>query len=177
MLAVLPFGNSIDLITLKGKHIRKALQDSAGRLSANGANGEGGFLQVAGIKMIIDLSRPKDDRVTELKVKCTQCIEPIYEELVDEKQYNVSITNYLANKGGDNYKIFLEHKLSQLDGPLDTDVFIKHLQANSPVTEDAIKEQNRITIIGKNSGTSGSGVPIQSIYHSAIIIYLLIKFL
>ena len=57
MLSVLPFANSIDLITLKGKHIRKALQDSAGRLSANGANGEGGFLQVAGIKMIIDLRK------------------------------------------------------------------------------------------------------------------------
>ena len=157
MLAVIPFKNSIDLITIKGKYIRQALQESAGRLSEEGKLSRGGFLQVSGIKMTIDLSKSKDDRVTELKVKCTQCFSELsaqYEDLIDERSYNVSITNYLSNNGGDRYVVFPKYKLSQLEGPLDTEVFIKHLQAHSPVTEDAIKVQNRITIIGGTSGAS-----------------------
>ena len=169
MLAVIPFKNSIDLITIKGKYIRQALQESAGRLSEEGKLSGGGFLQVSGIKMTIDLSKSKDDRVTELKVKCTQCFSELsaqYEDLIDERSYNVSITNYLSNNGGDRYVVFSKYKLSQLEGPLDTEVFIKHLQAHSPVTKDAIKVQNRITIIGGTSGaksaTSGSGWSIKS---------------
>ena len=173
MLAVLPFKNSIDLITMKGKHIREALQDSAGRLSADGKFSSGGFLQVSGIKMTIDLGRSKDNRVTELKVKCTQCTEPIYEDLIDDQSYNVSITNYLANNGGDRYMVFPNNKLSQLDGPLDTDVFIKHLQANSPVTKDTIKVQNRITIIGGTSGAIMKSISIFPILCLLVLIKLL----
>ena len=155
-----PYRNSIDLITIKGKYIRQALQDSAGKLSADGKSlTSDGFLQVSGIKITIDLSRSNDDRITKLKVKCTQCSEVIYEDLIDDQNYNVSINSFLGIQGGDGYIVFPENKVSQLDGPLDTDVIKKYLEANSPISKDTIKDQNRITILG---GTSGSARSIKS---------------
>ena len=61
--------------------------------------------------MTIDLSRPKNDRITELKVNTGD----VYEDLVDAKVYKIVTTNYVANKGGDGYKV-PQYKLSQIDG-------------------------------------------------------------
>ena len=152
LLESMPYQNDINLITIQGKHLKQALQDSAGSLSADGKSSES-FLQVSGIKMTIDLSRSKDDRVTKLKVKCTQCSETIYEDLVDDQNYNVSINSFVGSRGA-----FSNH-IAKLDGQLDTDVLEKYLEAQSPISMDTIKDQNRITILG---GTSGSGWSIKS---------------
>ena len=148
----MPYQNDINLITIQGKHLKQALQDSAGSLSADGKSSES-FLQVSGIKMTIDLSRSKDDRVTKLKVKCTQCSETIYEDLVDDQNYDVAINSFVGSRGA-----FSNH-IAKLDGQLDTDVLEKYLEAQSPISMDTIKDQNRITILG---GTSGSARSIKS---------------
>ena len=129
ILGVLPFQNNIDLITIKGSDLRQTLLDSASRLSEDGKQTSGGFLQVSGklsctlifevdnlvlylgIQFTIDLSRPKNDRIIELKVNTGSG----YEDIVDEKVYKVVTTNYVANKGGDGYKV-PQYKLSQMDG-------------------------------------------------------------
>ena len=167
----MPYQNDINLITIQGKHLKQALQDSAGSLSADGKSSES-FLQVSGIKMTIDLSRSKDDRVTKLKVKCTQCSETIYEDLVDDQNYNVTINSFVASRGA-----FSNH-IAKLDGQLDTDVLEKYLEAQSPISMDTIKDQNRITILG---GTSGSGWSIKStnnlILEAFMLYVVLVQFL
>ena len=59
--------------------------------------------------MEIDLSRPKGDRITSLKMLCSRCTVPKYEEIDDNMAYNTTMQSYLAG-GGDGYK-FLQ------DGP------------------------------------------------------------
>ena len=171
LLESMPYQNDINLITIQGKHLKQALQDSAGSLSADGKSSES-FLQVSGIKMTIDLSRSKDDRVTKLKVKCTQCSETIYEDLVDDQNYNVSINSFVGSRGA-----FSNH-IAKLDGQLDTDVLEKYLEAQSPISMDTIKDQNRITILG---GTSGSGWSIKStnnlILEAFMLYVVLVQFL
>ena len=171
LLESMPYQNDINLITIQGKHLKQALQDSAGSLSADGKSSES-FLQVSGIKMTIDLSRSKDDRVTKLKVKCTQCSETIYEDLVDDQNYNVSINSFVGSRGA-----FSNH-IAKLDGQLDTDVLEKYLEAQSPISMYTIKDQNRITILG---GTSGSGWSIKStnnlILEAFMLYVVLVQFL
>ena len=50
MLGMMPFSNTIDLITLTGKDLKSVLEFSAKRLVlTDGLSGKGGFLQVSGI--------------------------------------------------------------------------------------------------------------------------------
>ena len=46
---LLPFQHTIDLITMKGKHLREILMDSASRLTSEGKKTKSGFLQVSGL--------------------------------------------------------------------------------------------------------------------------------
>ena len=48
VLTVLPFGNSVDMLTLYGRTVRKLLEKSAALLSKDSPNTEGGFIQVSG---------------------------------------------------------------------------------------------------------------------------------
>ena len=48
VLTILPFGNSVDILALYGKSIRKLLEKSVALLSYDSENTEGGFIQVSG---------------------------------------------------------------------------------------------------------------------------------
>ena len=114
MLGVLPFQNTVDLIEIRGKFLRQTLEKSAGKLSSDGGS-SGGFLQVSGIKMTMDLRNPAGERITSLKVSCAQCQTPTYLEFDDESVYSVTLPSYLAN-GGDGHDIVEMHKTSHIPG-------------------------------------------------------------
>jgi hypothetical protein len=48
-MTVLPFTNTIDLISLRGQTIIDAFEFSASKLNEDGSGSSGGFLQVSGI--------------------------------------------------------------------------------------------------------------------------------
>lgn len=47
-LAVLPFENTVDVITLKGRDLKDVFEEMAKRMNPDGTSGNGGFLQVSG---------------------------------------------------------------------------------------------------------------------------------
>jgi len=47
-LTVLPFANTIDLVTVDGSTIREAFEFSASKLNPDGSGVSGAFLQVSG---------------------------------------------------------------------------------------------------------------------------------
>ena len=49
LLSVLPFGNNLVVVTLKGKEIKEMLELSAFKLDKCGVGNFGGFLQVSGM--------------------------------------------------------------------------------------------------------------------------------
>ena len=46
MFTVLPFQNDINIFEIKGRHLKETLELSASRLSSDGKNSDGGFIQV-----------------------------------------------------------------------------------------------------------------------------------
>ena len=52
-----------------------------------------------GIRMEIDTSKPDEERITSLKVRCSDCVRIVYEDLDDYKTYNVTTIEYLAAGG------------------------------------------------------------------------------
>lgn len=113
MLLVAPFSNTVDLIKLKGKTLRKMFEFSVSNYKEGEASGR--FLQVSGIRVVYDLTKPIGQRVVNLKARCSQCRIPIYELVDDDKVYDVVASSYLVG-GGDGYSMIpqeiIDHQIS-----------------------------------------------------------------
>jgi len=55
-MTVLPFTNTIDLVTLRGQTILEAFEFSASKLNEDGSGSAGAFLQVAGLYLALNES-------------------------------------------------------------------------------------------------------------------------
>ncbi|CAH1776835.1 unnamed protein product [Owenia fusiformis] len=161
VLALMPFGNLIDMVALKGAILRKAFERSVGRYPEVATE----FLQVSGIHVVYDVSKPPGSRVETLEVLCTECKEPMLEPVDDNKIYNVIMPAYVAN-GGDGYFVIRDNKLDHRNlGILDTDVFIAYIKKRSPLYPSTNK---RIVI------KDGSKGPISSAMSSSISVAALL---
>ncbi|XP_076605104.1 snake venom 5'-nucleotidase-like [Chaetodon auriga] len=122
ILTVLPFGGTFDLVQMKGSTVKKAFEHSIHRYGSM----SGEFLQVSGIHVEYDLSKPVNQRVASLSVLCTDCRVPKYEPLDLEKKYTVAMPSYLAS-GGDGYTMIKEEMLKHNTGDMDIAVFSKYI--------------------------------------------------
>lgn len=98
VLTVLPFGNTLATMTLKGSEIVEALEHSV----SQAPNENGGFLHVAGMKFTYDSSKPVGQRVQKVEVKGN---DGNYSELQLNSDYVVA-TNAFTAKGGDGFTVF-----------------------------------------------------------------------
>ena len=86
VLTVLPFKNSIDIVTIRGKHLLETFEFVAGGEWATEADGSrtkagsGRFLQVSGFHLIVDPGMEEGHRVRQLLVRCSACKIPRYTE-------------------------------------------------------------------------------------------------
>ena len=139
MIGVLPFGNTVDRVTMYGKSIKGVLEEYAAGLCADQTCDPTSFLQISGLKLVIDVYPDNSgSRVTSLKEKCggSWC------DLDMEKLYPVALISYLANGGSIlfNFPAWIE---SHETGGLDYDAFKKYVAANSPIN---ITTEGRYTI-------------------------------
>jgi 5'-nucleotidase len=124
VLTVLPFGNAVATLTIRGGHLLEALENG---LSQPGA---GRFPQVAGMRMVVDMSAPAGSRVVSAEILRGERAG----RLDPERAYRV-VTNDFMRRGGDGYVTFRDRALEFYDtGPLLEEVFSAHLAAQSPVT-------------------------------------------
>uniref|UniRef100_A0A2H8THB7 5'-nucleotidase n=1 Tax=Melanaphis sacchari TaxID=742174 RepID=A0A2H8THB7_9HEMI len=100
LLSALPFQNDIGKVTTKGSDIWTAFEHSVKRYSMNLGNGE--FLQVSGLKVVIDLARPSGERVQSIHARCGNCTVPVYEKLDLNANYTVIMSKYML-EGGDGF--------------------------------------------------------------------------
>ncbi|WP_108670974.1 5'-nucleotidase C-terminal domain-containing protein [Peribacillus acanthi] len=141
ILTVMPFGNSLAIMNLKGSEIKTALEHSVSQAPA----ASGGFLQVSGMTFKYDSSKPAGQRVVEVNVKNA---DGTLTPLADDSSYVVA-TNTFTAKGGDGYNVF---KAAYADGRVsepgfvDYEMFKAFLQTNSKV--DA-KVEGRIIDVAK----------------------------
>ena len=113
VLEVLPFGNRLVQMNLKGGELLAALENGVSRVS----EGAGRFPQVAGLRFAYDLSRPAGQRVTggEIGTFTTG-----FQALDTGATYRVVVNDFMAS-GGDGYEsLTLGTNVRGGDVPLDS---------------------------------------------------------
>lgn len=131
---VLPFANTLVLMTLTGAQIRTLLEQQTwlDEESPDGRN----ILQVSdGFTYTWDVKRPRGQRVIAESVQLHGLT------LEDEKEYRIVANNFLAG-GGDRVPMFLQGKNIIDTGIKDLDVFIQFLkdreQTGAPAGSDKV---------------------------------------
>lgn len=136
IISVLPFGNTLATMRLTGAEIKAAFEHS---ISAY-PNENGGFLHVAGAKIVFDSKKPAGERIVSIQVQQGEG----YTEIVDTEMYAVA-TNAFTAKGGDGYSMFAkaynEGRVTDL-GLSDWENFRDHLVSLATIPT---KTEGRIT--------------------------------
>ncbi|KAK3603342.1 hypothetical protein CHS0354_025948 [Potamilus streckersoni] len=131
VLTVFPFGNNIDLIKIRGIHLRQMLEHAVENYDP--INRPGSFLQMSGIHVTYDLGSPKGQRVVSVEVRCHACKAPTYSLLDDNTVYNVLLPNFVIN-GGDGFTIIKETMIQHIPlNSLDIDLISKYLSLSKSV--------------------------------------------
>ena len=165
-MTTFPFSNTFDAISIKGRHLREALEHSVAKFTRDGGGGGGSFMQVSGVRLVYDVTREVGSRLVSAEVRCGDCDEETLEPLEDDQVYNVVTSNYVLG-GGDGYTMLEENMESRVIGDLDTDVIKAVLESSSPVSAEI---EGRITIIKDGSGNkAGNGRVTASLLTMALI--------
>ncbi|XP_050069190.1 protein 5NUC-like [Anopheles maculipalpis] len=147
---VLPFGNAMVVTEINGTQLRQMLEQSVHRY--DGVSGYGEFLQMAGVNVEYDLTRPPMQRVVHVKVRCARCQVPAYEDLKDDEHYRVLLSQFLYD-GGDGYDM-LPNSPKELLTFGEYEITEEYLKQYSPIYP-AIEW--RIRMEGQPPGTSTDG--------------------
>ncbi|XP_034018330.1 5'-nucleotidase [Thalassophryne amazonica] len=123
LIAVLPFGETFDLLHIKGSTLKKAFEHSVRRYG----QGTGEFLQVSGLHVEFDLSKPPGQRLTSLSILCTYCRVPRFEPVEDDVVYKVVVPSYLV-KGGDGFFMLKDEHVKHDSGDLDISVVSSYIK-------------------------------------------------
>ncbi|TBH20716.1 bifunctional metallophosphatase/5'-nucleotidase [Thermus thermamylovorans] len=116
---VLPFGNTLVVMDLKGREIKAALENGVSQWEGTA----GRFLQVAGLRYAFDLSRPAGDRVVRVEVRTERGFVPL--DL--EATYRVVVNNFIA-AGGDGFAVLRDAQGYRVDtGFADAEAFMEYL--------------------------------------------------
>lgn len=147
LLAVLPFGNEVVVLTLTGSDLLQALEQM---VRSNGETSRGEFPQVSGLRLVVNMSQPAYSRLVSVRARCGACTVPRYETVDPELNYTLVTTSFLAD-GGDNITVFNELALERSTLDLsDLDTVVSYFQTYSPVYPEV---QERIKLV-ENSDDS-----------------------
>jgi 5'-nucleotidase / UDP-sugar diphosphatase len=107
VLAELPFGNHVVLLEIRGRDLRRAIENGLSLLP----DPAGRFPQVSGLTIEADSRKPAGRRVTSIKVGNAA--------LSDARLYRVATIDFLG-RGGDGYDVFRDsrHVMADGDAPL-----------------------------------------------------------
>lgn len=141
ILATLPFGNQIVSLKLRGSDLLKTLELG---IRSNGETSAGEFLQVSGLQVVYDRSKPAMARVVSVKTRCGYCAIPTYQNIDPNKNYSIVTTDFLAD-GYDGHYVLKEKSFDKKFEDLgDIDVLVWYFQKYSPVYSEV---QGRITFV------------------------------
>ncbi|XP_033635326.1 snake venom 5'-nucleotidase-like [Asterias rubens] len=170
LLLNMPYGNTIDVLELKGKHILDMLEHSVKRYEDSGNAGE--FIQLSGLQVIYDVTLPIGQRVVDVRVRCADCTVPSYSSLNMEKVYRVAMNSYMAG-GGYGFSAN-QNKLSLIKGELDVEVTSRYFQTYSPITTGL---ERRVTVYNGNSPcyrdpSAGKANQLMDVNHLTFVVVL-----
>ncbi|XP_077528278.1 protein 5NUC-like [Haemaphysalis longicornis] len=130
LLGAMPYDSDLVIMNMTGYQLRKMFEYGIDNFTwYPDLNGK--FLQVAGIRVVYNYSRPNNSRVISMKILCANCSVPVYEDVDDCMQYSIVTSAFIAN-GGDGYK-FDANVTKRTDGISGVDVFVDYFRKMSPV--------------------------------------------
>eukprot|EP00794_Sanderia_malayensis_P000218 gene222-833_t len=137
-----PYMNKLDLVELKGSVLLEVLEKSASNYDAKKPSGS--FLQVSGLVITYDITKPVGQRVNRVEVRCADCRTPKYEKLNKDKVYKVVVSSYMA-KGGAGYEMLRTKRTGHTKGTtIDIHAIVTYIKARTPLI---IETGARINII------------------------------
>ncbi|XP_045518128.1 apyrase-like [Pieris brassicae] len=131
MLLSMPFANTVEVFDLRGDHVLEMLEFSVANQPRPGAR----MLQYSGLRVNFDGSRPVNQRVLNVTVRCIECEVPRYEPLDPNKMYKIVSQNFLA-EGGDGFTMISKNRGPREIIGIDSEVFIRYLERELPVIRD-----------------------------------------
>lgn len=138
LVTTTPFENTIDTMELEGKYIKEALEFSV-RFADSPS-----VLQIAGMKVVYDFTKPAYQRVKSLDILCRLCDVPRYEPVQENTWYRVAVNNFLLNNG-DNFSMIRDNGRNHKVGDVDIDTLRAYVEKNSPIT--LMSPRGRTTIL------------------------------
>ncbi|KAL4232880.1 5'-nucleotidase [Mactra antiquata] len=151
VLTVQPFGNVVDMIQIRGVHLKQAFEHSVANYDIH--DRPGAFFQMSGAHVVYDLSRPSGKRVVSLELRCLHCPSPKYIPLDVNDVYNVLMMDFTI-KGGDDYTMIRDNIIKHVaTGSLDSDVFSTYLKRHNPVFPDT---EGRIKFVDSSETNTAS---------------------
>ncbi|KAK8784166.1 hypothetical protein V5799_009468 [Amblyomma americanum] len=157
ILATMPFGQSVVIMTLNGSELRDMFEHSVEEYSYE--NKKGQFLQVSGIRVTYNVQLRAGCRVVSLQVLCTRCKVPRYEHVEDAKTYRIATTDYVT-RGGDGYK---KATNATSGGPVDYTVLVDYIKKMTPI-KSAI--EGRVTVLNGTAHVIIPGDPVTDPWYS-----------
>ena len=117
VLGELPFGNRLVVLEMRGRDLRRALENGFAQLPTAAGN----FPQISGLTVRVDASKPVGQRVVSVQVGNAP--------LLPAKTYKVATNDFLAG-GGDNYTMFssLTPTIPVDDAPLLANAVMSYLR-------------------------------------------------
>lgn len=125
ILEVLPFGNEITVVTLRGRDLTAALENGVSQVES----GSGRFPQVAGLRLVYDPLAPVGSRVREVDLWDPQT--SAYRALRPDETVVVATNDFLAG-GGDGYATLAGAERYDT-GWLLSDALAEHMRRVTPV--------------------------------------------
>ncbi|WML58808.1 5'-nucleotidase C-terminal domain-containing protein [Neobacillus sp. PS2-9] len=168
IFTVLPFGNALAIMDLKGSEIKEALEIG---VKTAPATANGAFLQVSGLKFTYDSTKPVGEKVQSVLVKGQ---DGTYTALDLTKNYAVA-TNIFTAKGGDGYTVFAkayaEGRVSE-PGFVDWEMFRDYIAAQPNKTVNAQVEGRIVNVVPQTvSASSFSGTAANpKVYYGNIVV-------
>ncbi|HEY8707614.1 MAG TPA: bifunctional metallophosphatase/5'-nucleotidase [Burkholderiaceae bacterium] len=129
LFGVQPFANRLMLMDMTGKQLAATLE----QMFPPGVGTHPTMLQVAGMRVWFDMSKPLGQRVTKVVTDDGKLLNP-------KKHYRVVANNFLAN-GGDGFTELATIKKKTEVG-IDLDAFASYLAAGKPVPLNPIGRLN-----------------------------------
>ncbi|XP_060524617.1 apyrase-like isoform X2 [Cylas formicarius] len=136
-----PYNNTIEKGQIRGSHLKDLFEQGAPADNYIASYSNLNILQVSGVQIVYNLTRPRGSRVTSLKIRCQECDNDIYQDLNPDQKYDIVYQSYL--KSNDKFSI-LGKSVDKVEiGKTDLEVFLEYMEANSPLYQ---RIEGRITV-------------------------------
>lgn len=154
LMLVQPFANSFDYGELTGEALMGCLEEMALPYGSSkktvvkqrSLNSDVNILELSGLRVVLDLTRPEGSRVTLAKIREAVGSEN-YVDIDLQKTYSIVLLSFLVN-GGDGFECFPLYLQNRRIGPIDIDVTKAYIKNNTPLDYNV---EGRIEIITATS--------------------------